>query len=631
KKLGILIDRHIREEFEHLDKFFEEIFPGKINATYEFIPVGDATDEVIASLDQGYDAIYYTALLTTDETEQRKIIDAINERKLPSFALFGRTIVELGVLAGVAAETNTDRLGRRVALSVQRILDDIDPGDISVNLEYNERFTINMATARQIDYSPDFSFLSEAELLNEEDETISRVIDIKMAIEEALESNWDLAIANKSIEAGEKNISQARSILLPQWGVGVNTRIIDEDRAISSFGSQPERLTFGSTSLSQLIYSEQATANVNIQKYQQEALEHSRDVTRLNIILEAATAYLNLMRTKTFERIQKENLRLTRRNLELEQVRQDVGFSGPSDLFRWESEIAFVKQDLNNVQALRKNAEIDLNRILNRPLDEPFRTVEVDLNDPSLLVYNPRFAPFITSPGLIKDLTMFLVEEGKRNLPELKQIAAVISAQERLQLLNKRLFYTPTIGFQAGFDYFIDRGGAGTMGLDLSGLGGPSISQPNDVLWNVGLQASFPLFTGLKRTSQYQQATLNLERIQQERDNLELLLSQRIRNAMEFTGASFANIQLSRDAAVSAVKNFALVQDAYAKGLASVVQLIDAQNASLNAQQLASNAGYEFVIDLLSVQRAVGEFKFLASETERDDYFDRLEEYMKKH
>jgi len=168
------------------------------------------------------------------------------------------------------------------------------------------------------------------------------------------------------------------------------------------------------------------------------------------------------------------------------------------------------------------------------------------------------------------------------------------------------------------------------MGLDLSGLGGPSILLPN-ALWNIGMQASLPLFTGLRRSSQYQQATLSLERIRFERSNLELLLDQRIRSSMQNVGASFANIQLSRDASEAAVKNFALVQDAYSKGLASVIRLIDAQNASINSQQLAANAGYEFVIDLLTVQRAVGEFKILSTQDERDAYFDRLAEYMNSH
>jgi len=201
-------------------------------------------------------------------------------------------------------------------------------------------------------------------------------------------------------------------------------------------------------------------------------------------------------------------------------------------------------------------------------------------------------------------------------------------AQEGLQLLNRRSFYAPNFGFEAGMDYLIDRSGAGTSGLDFSGVGGPSFTPPNDVFWNIGLRATLPLFTGFSRTAKFQQSTLNLQRIQYEKNNLDLVLEQRIRSSMENVGASYANIQLSRDAASSAVKNFDLVQDAYSAGLVSVIQLIDAQNASINAQRLAANAGYEFVIDLLSVNRAVGDFKILMNEEDRDAYFERLEDYM---
>ena len=52
--------------------------------------------------------------------------------------------------------------------------------------------------------------------------------------------------------------------------------------------------------------------------------------------------------------------------------------------------------------------------------------------------------------------------------------------------------------------------------------------------------------------------------------------------------------------------------------------LIDAQNAALQTELSAENAAYQFVVDFLLVERAIGTFYFLESPSERTAFFDRL-------
>ncbi len=79
-------------------------------------------------------------------------------------------------------------------------------------------------------------------------------------------------------------------------------------------------------------------------------------------------AYLNLLRAQTLERVQKENLELTRSNLELARVRQQIGISGPAEVYRWESQIATARKEVINANAQRNAAEIGVNRVLHQPL-----------------------------------------------------------------------------------------------------------------------------------------------------------------------------------------------------------------------------------------------------------------------
>ena len=60
--------------------------------------------------------------------------------------------------------------------------------------------------------------------------------------------------------------------------------------------------------------------------------------------------------------------------------------------------------------------------------------------------------------------------------------------------------------------------------------------------------------------------------------------------------------------------NLELVRDSYGQGIVSILDLLDAQSASLTAELGAAAAIYDFLIDLMDVQRAAGEFHMFLNE-----------------
>ena len=113
----------------------------------------------------------------------------------------------------------------------------------------------------------------------------------------------------------------------------------------------------------------------------------ARAQLRLDIIQEGAKTYINVLRAKTFERVQRLNLDLTRENLEMARVRQTIGVTGPAEVFRWESQIATARRNVIDANAQRNLAEMALNRILHRPLEEDFETAEISLLDEALITH----------------------------------------------------------------------------------------------------------------------------------------------------------------------------------------------------------------------------------------------------
>ncbi len=108
--------------------------------------------------------------------------------------------------------------------------------------------------------------------------------------------------------------------------------------------------------MSQLLYSDAVWAGVDVERSVQHSRELDRESLRLDIALEASVAYLNVLRATTAERIQRENLSLTRSNLELAELRVSVGTAAPGEVFRWDHQIARNRRALVDASAVTRVA-----------------------------------------------------------------------------------------------------------------------------------------------------------------------------------------------------------------------------------------------------------------------------------
>lgn len=596
----------------------------------QHLAVGFSAASATAVISDSVDAVYVMPLVFGwQPSEIAKLADSLIARDLPSFSYIGRNEVELGILAGLGPKTDWTRLARRVALNIQRILFGEKPKDLPVDFSLSSQLVINMATAREIGVYPNWDVMTEAELFNERRARADRQVSILSAVSDALKVNLDLQASERGVAAGEAAVGIARSPLLPQASVSASYRLIDKDRAGGLLGT-PEGLLLGSGTLTQVLFSDEAWAGLSIEKKLQAQREFEHEAFRLGIMLAAATAYIDVLRAQTLEEIQKNNLQLSKENLELARLRERIGQSGPGEVYRWESQIATNRQAVVNASASRNLAEIQLNRLLNRPAEEPFMAVEHDLESDLLLVNDPRMERYRDDKWSFAVLRGFLTELGIELAPELKQFDALIAAQERARSTARRSFFLPTFGATASFDYMLSEHGAGS-GNDnpLADVlpPGTEFEMPDDLNWSVGVQATLPLFEGGRRFSEVSRASREVQRLLFERDALRDRIEQNIRSRLHQFGAAYATVGFSRSAAEAAAKNLELVTDAYSRGRADILDLLDAQNAALVADLVAANAEYDYLVSYLQVQRAIGRFDFFLDQSERDAFFARMTAY----
>jgi outer membrane protein TolC len=280
--------------------------------------------------------------------------------------------------------------------------------------------------------------------------------------------------------------------------------------------------------------------------------------------------------------------------------------------------------------AARNVAEIQLNRILNRPLEEKFDVQEADIHDVVFMKRQERLKHYWDNPRSFKIFRAFMVEEGFANSPELKRLDAAMRAQRRLLQSTEYAFWVPTIALFGDYIHRFAESGAGSNGglstslppeLDLG------ITEMDDSDWSVGFNLSFPLYEGSAKFAEKEQAAQELLQLELEKQSVADRIEQRIRTSLHIAGASFAAIEQLQLARETAFKNLDLVITSYSQGAVSIIELIDAQNAALVADLSASNAVYDFLIDVMEMERAVGKFDIFRSDEERELFFNRLDAY----
>ncbi len=595
---------------------------GEMGFRLEVVPVGDAAEVALGAIPANTEAVYMAPMLHLSQAEFGRLVAGLIEKRLPSFSMWGREDVERGVLATVSPAGDMQRLARRTALYVHRMLLGEDFKTLPVEFSRHSHLIINMATARSIGFSPTWSALTEAELLHQERAVAERRLTLKTVVSEAVRVNLDLLAADRGVAAGAEDIREARANLLPRIEVSTAGLIIDRDRAMASMGLQAERTWTGLLTLRQVIYAEPAWANLEAQRHLQRARELDRERLRLDIALEAAKAYLNVLRAKTYERIQKDNLERTRAHLETAQVRRTIGIASPAEVYRWESEIATSRKAVIEVEAKRRMAEIALNRLLCRPQEEVFATADITPEDTRLVADDNPIISYLDTPATFEVFRDFLVREGLAAAPELQQFDEAMAALERGVLSKRRAFYVPAVGLEGELTERISQGGAGAGGEFPLPLLLPT---RDDTDWHVGIQASLPLHVGGARKAALIRAEEQLAQLRLERAAAAAKLEQWIRSASLAARASNAAIEQSRLAADAAHKNLELVSDAYGHGLVSIIELLDAQTASLVGEQLAANAVFDFILDVMEVQRASNTFEFFMDGAEINAWIGRLE------
>ena len=545
-------------------------------------------------------------------------------KKLPCISLLSDPYIGFGAYAAYDSDLTLQKIPRRVALNVSKVLEGINAGNLPVELtSFTDNLIINMKTVNKTKIYPSWQMLTQATLVNVNKPDTDRILNLNICVTEALLNNLNLKIAKNETSLYERDVSIAKSDYLPQVDFSSTGVLIDENSAAFSFGTKGEFTWSAGGSLSQLILSEPAIANIAIQKIFLEIQQYSQDATELDVILDVAEAYFGILLAEAFVEIQQENVSVTGKNYDIALAKEAVGYAGTTDVYRWQSQLALNKIDLNDSYAQLQQTRFHLNQLLNRPIKEAFLTDATNDMDQNHFDAYLNVLKLVDNPGHMENYADFLVNEAFNNLPEIKQIEKTIEAQNRLLLSNKRAFYIPTIALSSQYDSDLKRIGV----IPPSGQDAPEILPS----WNAALGLQIPIFQGNRRNYEKQQTEIEILKSQDNLAELRNKLEFRVRSNLETARASYSNWVLSNEAAIASRKNFEISQNSYQQGLLNVTSLIDAQNAALQSELNTSTAKFQFMLDFMGIERAIGKYYFLLPVQERDAFFQRYIQFQNEN
>ncbi len=617
--LAVLIPEPLYTNFQPLRPFLNQEGQG---FSISFVPVSSGMEDALSQLPATVDAAYVFPMVQSTPAEIKALYDALNNRRIPSLAVGGSGDLELGASVTFTPQFTLLQMAREVALRVLKVSEGTNLSEIPVTRSENKRTpVINMESLRKTGKFPSgWQELQNATLINIE-KIPGETLELRQAIAQALENNLQGKITDQDLLMAQTDVRIAKSNVLPQVEVSGSAVQLSQNLVRASMGQKGEFTVTGSASLKQVIYSEAAFANIALKKLAAEYEQQSNRQTMLDIVSNASGAYISLLFAKNNLQIKNENVYATLQNLELAKAKEQSGEGGISDVNRWVSELSISKMELNDAQAAYQAAMYQLNELLNRPIGSSISTPDSTKIDKTIVPDQSILAHYFSNPNLTEKYADFLIDEMNVHSPELQQLLTAGEMVDRKKSMQIRQLFVPEVALFGQADQAFIREGT----QEIPNL--PIPSPPDDITWNLGLRMSLPIFEGGRKKAEVQRATIEQDKIAWQKNDLLNNMEKGLRSNVQLLKASYSGLGLSQNAAHAAEDNYKVVQDAYAQGVATVTQLIDAQNVMISTKHMATSAYYQYILDYIKAERLQGRFTFLTDQTEQQEYFNRLINY----
>ncbi|MDH3253237.1 MAG: TolC family protein, partial [Ignavibacteria bacterium] len=308
------------------------------------------------------------------------------------------------------------------------------------------------------------------------------------------------------------------------------------------------------------------------------------------VLARVQQSYYQVLKAEALLNLTKESAGRSARWLEMTKRRADLGSRTNTDVLRWEVQLAEDQGNIIQAGNALAAARLQLNEVMGVELDREYILEDVLPSDSVPLAVTPaltgpqlasrNYAPLIDAPAdesLLAAHPAMRVMQTNLRLAEIDIDRSWVNFKPRVNLL-----------FQYGWER--------NNSLNLDGF------RP----WALTLSVSFPIFNGFGDYTNVQMAKARYDGTMEQFESFRRGLLLQATNAQRAVEAARKRIEIARIGMEHAESVLGSVERRYDSGLASNVDMIDAQTAYTSAKTSYVTALYDYHISEVHLGRATG-------------------------
>ncbi|MBW1697290.1 MAG: TolC family protein [Deltaproteobacteria bacterium] len=400
---------------------------------------------------------------------------------------------------------------------------------------------------------------------------------LKETIRAAIAANLELKISKEAVRAADATKKAKQTNFYPTFSADYRFRRNDERPTLGGFAEGSKNRFDFSTTVSQPIFTGFSILNqYQIARLGLEASKINERIKKQDIILEAKTAYFNLLKAQKLYAIAKQTVEQISAQREVARNFYEVGMSPLNDFLQAEVELANAKQDLIIARNSLETARSQFNILLRRPINAP-----IELED--VLTYDP-----------FEYKLDWCQKTAERNRLEILLAEKEVEIAKREVELSKKDFF-PSINLQG--TYF-------RAGTDLDVSGGTGIFDPEG--WYIGAEASWDFWEWGRTVYEKKEKISQLSQAQLRKENLLDQVRLQVKRAYLKNLENEANILTLQKAIRQAEENYRIFQERYKEQVTTSTDVLIAQTLLNRTQTNFYTALYDFKISKAALYRAMG-------------------------
>lgn len=419
-------------------------------------------------------------------------------------------------------------------------------------------------------------------------------ITLKQAIEYALQNKSDALKAKLDISDADAKILEARAGALPKVNGTANLSYnpILQQTAIDvgAFSGGPSNIQMvamgqkwiagAGVRLQQAIFDQQVFIGLKAAKSTKEFYQLNADLTDEQIIERVSNAYFQVFTAQEKKSTLESSFASTEKVRNVIKSLYDNGLSKKIDLDRTNVNLTNIETNIKQSNNGIAQAENALKFYMGMPIETKIQLVREDME---------------VTPHLLEDM----ISTDNRT-----EVKVLLKNKELLEYQKKatEAAYYPTVNLTANYNW---------QGL------GPKFPLTNGksegVYWSdysaIGLGINIPIFNGFATKAKVQQNQIEIDKLEADLKDTKLGLDHAYQNAKSQIENSLASIENQKANVELAESVLADTKSNYQYGLATLTDLLDAENSLVQAKNNYTTAVLDYKIAEVQYYKSKGELK----------------------